>query len=149
MPQTFYKKNFFKYLLHNLDLNFIQFDDFLNFSKSEFKNRIANLTENIDVNLELLEKNRFNQIFKDISKKYRKNLNIKKQKNKFNPETLEFRNNVQSFFLNDFNNLNYKNNLSYHQYEALISFNKSRPFTVIDCDKNVGSLVMISTKLLS
>ena len=143
VPNFFFNKNhFFKYLLHNLDLNFIQFDDFLNFSKSEFKSRVTNLNENIDGNLELLEQNRFNQIFKDISKKYRKNLNIKKQKNKFNPETLELRNNVHSSFLRDFNFLNYKNNLSYHQYKALLSFKKSRPFTVIDCDKNVGSAII-------
>ena len=118
MPSFFFnKKHFFNYLLHNLDLNFTQFDDFLNYSKSEFNSQINNLTENIDDNLELLEQNHFNQILKDISKKYRKNLNIKKQKQKFNPETLELRNNVQSFFLKDFSNLKYENNLSYHQYD--------------------------------
>ena len=143
MPSFFFnKKHFFNYLLHNLDLNFTQFDDFLHYSKSEFNSQINNLTENIDDNLELLEQNHFNQILKDISKKYRKNLNIKKQKNKFNPETLELRNNVQSFFLKDFSNLKYENNLSYHQYEALISFKKNKPFTVIDCDKNVGSAII-------
>ena len=100
MPSFFFnKKHFFNYLLHNLDLNFTQFDDFLHYSKSEFNSQINNLTENIDDNLELLEQNHFNQILKDISKKYRKNLNIKKQKQKFNPETLELRNTFKVFSL--------------------------------------------------
>ena len=81
---SFNKRQFFNFLLHNLDLNFIKFDNFLNISKANFLKDTED-NYNIDDNSEHIEDNHFKKIFKEISKKC-KNI-TKKDKNFFNVET--------------------------------------------------------------
>lgn len=70
------KKQFFNFLLKNLDNNFIQFDNFLNISKSELSKKIFQKDSNKIVDSsDLLENEKeFNRIFREISKKSNKNL---------------------------------------------------------------------------
>jgi hypothetical protein len=126
--------------LHNLDVNFIKFDNFLNISKAEFNKNQSTINLNIDDNLDSSNEKNFNDLMKEINKKT-KYENIK-EKNFINLETIELRKNIHEEIIKNFDNININNNLSYHQYEALINYKKNKYFKVIDCDKNIGSAII-------
>ena len=75
---SFNKRQFLNFLLHNLDVNFIKFDNFLNISKAEFNKNQSTINLNIDDNLDSSNDKNFNNLMKEINKKQ----NIKKKKKK-------------------------------------------------------------------
>ena len=55
--------------MHNLDVNFIKFDNFLNISKAEFNKNQSTINLNIDDNLDSSNGKNFNNLMKEINKK--------------------------------------------------------------------------------
>ena len=55
---------------------------------------------------------------------------------------MKLRKNIHNELFNNFDKIDIKNNFIYRQYEALLSFKKNKSFTIIDCDKNVGSAII-------
>ena len=64
--------------MHNLDVNFIKFDNFLNISKAEFNKNQSTINLNIDDNLDSSDEKNFNDLMKEINKKT-KYENLKKK----------------------------------------------------------------------
>ena len=54
--------------MHNLDVNFIKFDNFLNISKAEFNKNQSTINLNIDDNLDSSNEKNFNDLMKEINK---------------------------------------------------------------------------------
>lgn len=65
------KTQFFNYLLYNLDLSILKFDDFLNISKANFSKEPFLTSNLLEVSLEEENLPDLNEIFKNINKKFK------------------------------------------------------------------------------
>ena len=156
VPNYFlFKKHFFNFLLKDLDENIIKFDTFLNISKNNLSKTPVDIAEyealnninNLDSTERILfdDKN-FSKLLNDVNKKYKK-INKKNEENKLNKtfinkESLLFRENIQKELISNYNEINIQQNLNHSQLQALLLYKKTRPFSVIDCDKNVGCAII-------
>ena len=97
--------------------------------------RVAKI--NIGSNSEDTFNHDFESILKNLSKfsKSKQSNNIRIQK-----ETIDFR---YELFKNLANNkFEFSSNLTSSQLECLKIFKREKPFTILQCDKNVGSLII-------
>ena len=149
------KKQFFNFLLKDLDENIIKFDTFLNISKNNLNKDPVDIAEcetlnNIN-NLDsagkiLFDDKNINKILNDVNKKYKKIIKKNEEqilnKKFINNESLSLRENIQKELINNYDEINIQQNLNHSQLRALLFFKKTRPFKVIDCDKNVGCAII-------
>jgi hypothetical protein len=127
--------NYFKYILSQID------NALLRFNGSIFLNKV-----NIDKE-EVIDEPNF-----EVEEQPQNNINVRRERiidyNKFKlqKETVDFRFNVIDKLLDDYfrNKKSHKGNLSINEIQSIVSFKKQKFLKVIQCDKNVGVL-LIST----
>jgi hypothetical protein len=146
VPNYFHDKTqYLQFILRDIDLKILDFNRTF-FVKSNSIKKQKNLNQDQIINknkkFAIIDDNYFEQMIKFMKNKK----HIDYDKLYLNNEVKEFRLNIHKKLLDNFDNINIKPNITLEQIKAIITFQKNKPFKIIDCDKNVG-LALISNEL--
>jgi hypothetical protein len=146
VPNYFHDKTqYLQFILRDIDLKILDFNRTF-FVKSNSIKKQKNLNQDQIINknkkFAIIDDNYFEQMIKFMKNKK----HIDYDKLYLNNEVKEFRLNIHKKLLDNFDNINIKPNITLEQLKAIITFQKNKPFKIIDCDKNVG-LALISNEL--
>jgi hypothetical protein len=151
VPNFFENKNsFLNFLLEDIDNNFLKFNTFFIFLKQNFDkkdNSLNNITKQKNTIEEPIKLVEDNQPINDI---FMKDFYCKINRRKFKPkylfdmskEVLEFRSEIHIEILECINIIKNTLNTSPNLINTLKTFQKKKLFTVLSCDKNVGSALI-------
>jgi hypothetical protein len=146
---------FFNNLFKNLDDSLTRFNSNIFFNKINFNSEFHNYdlqNESIqseneqNFNKTELDNNYFYNLINNYIKKRKTNCNY--DKIPLLKETIEFRYKFLSNLLN-YKNKNNGLNISNSQKDSLLKFYKNKPFMVLQCDKNVGSIIISNEDFLN
>ena len=131
--------DFFRFLLYDLD------NSFINLNKKLFlKNSCKKSNNSHNSSFDSFTTFNFNSIIKSLkSSNFLNNLNL----NFFSSNTLEFRYDLFKLIAN--NNFSLSKNFTHYQIRCIKNFIKMRPFRILQCDKNVGFLLISNENFLS
>lgn len=136
MPCLYFNSySLFKNLLFHFEQNLLKLNQKLYFNSKNFKKQIENCDNSnlnsMDVELEI------NECCLDecLKKKFNYNSQVPLMK-----ETLDFK---FSFFKSlKTNSFKYKTNISIDEFKSIFYFLKNNPFTITECDKNIGTAII-------
>ena len=144
------KSDFLNFLLEDLDNNLLHFNNFYSFFIKDKENTV---TEDF-VNLASEQENLIDTNICDDNISFFYSL-LKKKKNKFSklkldlaPGVIDFRNKIHTSILQNSNEFKANSNLTLEQLYFLKKFKTDKPFTILSCDKNVGTAIIGTKKYL-
>ena len=143
VPNYFFNETqYLQFLLTDLNQKLFEFNKTVNIKKNS-KNYIQR--EKVNTNDEnIIDDLFFNDLFKYLKKK--KHINPINNFSYINKETSLIKINIHKEILKQFDNINLKPNITVEQLKCISVFQRTKPFKVIECDKNVGC-ALISNEL--